>query len=199
MEDTMTKKTKTKSAENSTTQNAAVRLGKIEQQLLGLIQMVSAQQQSIQILADEIDKARELTLGVARRLNATISSAEQGALSHDSVNRFIVDQNVKSLESMVEKMVEEKVLTKKDSEIEAANFVVGSEVDLEGNVVNPRIQFLVNDLLSSPNSHDLGQKLLGKKASDSISFNDKMNFVISEVYSVQDLKELDLELDTKEA
>ena len=185
-------------AKTSTSQNAAVRLGQIEQQLNNLIRAITAQQQSIMSLADEIDKARELTLGVARRLNAAISAAESGPLSHDSVNGFIVNQNIKSLENQVDLMVKEKVLEPKNSEIEQADFIVGQESDSEGKITNPRLQFLLSELAADENSKEFAAKLLGKKAMDTVEYNEKTNFTIMEVYKVNDEKELELE-EQKEA
>lgn len=186
-------------AKSSTSQNAAVRLGQIEQQINNLIKAITAQQQSIMSLADEIDKARELTLGVARRLNASISAAEAGPVSHESVNNVILNQNVKSLENLVETMVKEKVLESKDSEIESGDFVVGRETDKDGKVTNPRLQFLLSELAQDENAKEFAGKLVGKKVMETVEFSDKLDFTITEIYKVNDEKELELDTEQKEA
>lgn len=172
-------------------ENAAIRLSRAEAKMDAIVNAIQAQQQSLSILSDEIDKLRELTLGVARRLNTAIQVAESGSLTMDSVNSAIVNQNVETLKSTVNNLVEEGLLgLKENGEIGDNDFVVAREVSLEdGKVVNPRLQFAMASM-----TKEVVQKTLGKKVGDTLqSEGDTTKIEILEIYAVMDEKELELQ------
>jgi hypothetical protein len=183
--------------ESKPTQNAALRIESLELRNQALLKMIESQQKSILMLSEEIDKNRELVLGVARRLNTAITVAENSPLTHENVNKEIVNQNVKNLESSVNLMIDEKVITKKDSDgqITDTDFVVGREVNDNGQVVNPRLQFSIVQVSQLENGEELVKLYLGKKVGDIIKKEgDASGIEILEVYSINEDVQLEGEL-----
>lgn len=140
-----------------------------------------AQNQQIGVLADEIDRLRQLVAAIGKRLNASIKASEEGGLTGDSVNKIILQENIKELESKVDFLIEQGVLTKNnEAAISEQTFVVGRTVDTEGNVVDPRVQFAVGSL-----EQEVKKGLLNKKAGEIIAYEDGgPSFEITEVYDV---------------
>lgn len=140
-----------------------------------------SQNQQINVLADEIDRLRQLVGALGKRLNASIKAAEDGGLSGDSVNKIILQENIKELEAKVQFLIDQGVLTKNnESPISEQTFVVGRTVDAEGNVVDPRVQFSIGSL-----DKEVKQGLLNKKAGEIIAYEDGgPSFEITEVYEV---------------
>lgn len=140
-----------------------------------------AQSQQIQILADEIDRMRQLIAALGKRLNASIQAAEGGNLTGDSVNKIVLQENVKELEGKIQFLVDQGVLKKNDeSPITDQTFVVGRTIDTEGNVVDPRIQFSVGSI-----DKNVQNKLMNKKVGETVTYEDgEPNFEITEVYEI---------------
>jgi hypothetical protein len=154
--------------------NAAQTIEALENALMG-------QNQQINILADEIDKLRGMLVSLNKRVNASIQAAEDGSLTGDSVNKIIMNDNVKELESKIKFLVDQGVLKKNDTmEITDKAFVVGREVDSSGNVVNPRVQFAVGSIDKA-----VQEKLLTKKMGDMVSYSEtEPSLEITEVYEI---------------
>jgi hypothetical protein len=139
------------------------------------------QNQQMQILADEIDKLRQMLVALSKRMNASIQAAEEGSLTGDSVNKIIINENVKELESKIQFLVDQGVLKKNDTmEITNQTFVVGREVDATGKIINPRVQFAVGSI-----DQAVQAKLLTKKMGDTVSYSDtEPSLEITEVYEI---------------
>jgi len=139
------------------------------------------QNQQINVLADEIDRLRQLLTAVNKRLNASIQASEEGGLTGASVNKIIMNENMKELEGKISYLVEQGVLTlNNEAEISDKTFVVGREIDSEGNVVNPRVQFAVGSV-----DKTLQEKLVSKKAGAIISHDAaEPSLEIMEVYEI---------------
>ena len=159
-------------------QNAAQKIEALEN-------MVMAQNQNIDMLADEIDRLRQLITGLNKRVNASIQAAEQGEVTGESVNKIIMNENMKELEAKISFLVDQGVLERNDElEISEQTFVVGREIDAEGNVVNPRVQFAVNSI-----DKDVRNRLMTKKAGDVIGYSEtEPSLEITEVYQIIDPK-----------
>lgn len=140
------------------------------------------QKQQIDILADEIDRTRQMLTALNRRLNASIKAAEDGALTNDSVHKIIVNENIKELEGKVQFLIDQGVLVKNNETlITDKTFVVGRTVDSDGNVVDPRVQFAVGSV-----DQEVQDKLLAKKAGEVVPYSDGApNFEIVEVYEIK--------------
>lgn len=137
------------------------------QRLNTLENLLAMQNKKFEILADEIDKSRNLITSLAKRLNATISAGESGDISTDTVNKLIVNSQVAELKGRVDSLVKSGLIQSSPDLVVGDNtFVVGQEVDAEGTVVNPRIQFPVGSL-----PEDFKSALMGKKVGDLIQPN----------------------------
>ena len=143
------------------------------------------------MLAEEIDKLRDLVVGVGRRVNATIQAAEGGQITNDSVNNLIVQDNVKKLEAQVKQLVDMGVLTT-GSTVTETSFVVGRELDTEGKVTNPRLQ-----LAASTASETFKHLLIGKSAGD-IILVDAENNISFELIELYDIKQTEVTEDAAE-
>jgi len=155
------------------------------QKLDALEKSFIAQNNQIEILADEIDQLRLQLQAVNKRLNATIQSGDQGGVSSESINKIILGDNMRELESRITFLVEQGVLVRNDdSEISEKNFVVGRELDTEANVTNPRVQFSVGSV-----DPELKKQILGKKVGDVVAYSEGQDSLeVTEVYDIVDPK-----------
>ena len=175
-----TKKTKTGDILAKTIEskklNATQRLAAVEQ-------LMSGYDSKFNIIADELDKLSAYVNNLTRRLNATIQAGEDGGITSDSVKQIIIGENVKDLEGKVDMLQQNGVLSRNDEMVIADNsFIIGREIDDEGNVVNPRLQFLVGSIEQS-----YKEGLLGKKLGDTYKGKDSsITLEITEIYEVAD-------------
>lgn len=171
------------------TKNAAERLNALEQNLNNLAQNVNQVFNSnnerlgkqINILADELDRARQTIQNLGKRLNTMAELAGKS----DELNKAMLDAAVLDLKGKVDELVElGAIALGEDQPITDKTFVVGREIDADGNEVNPRVQFATASMDKS-----LQDKLMGKKAGDIIEFEEgQPKFEITEVYLVQEVK-----------
>ncbi len=140
------------------------------------------QNQQIEILAEEIDNLRKNIVNLNKKLNASIQAAEEGGLSNTSVSKIIMNEGIKELEERVQFLVQQGVLVRNDAaEVTDDNFVVGREIDTEGNVTNPRVQFSVNSV-----DPELKNQLYGKKAGAVVAYSaDEDSMEITEIYDIK--------------
>ena len=176
-----------KTKEKKTTTEAKTKTNKLTalERLSSLENMILSQHQKIEILADEIDKLRGTVGALAKRLNATIKAGEDGSLSNDSVNKLIINENLKELEGKVKFLVEQNVLEKDDSAVVSnKTFVVGREVDKEGTVINPRVQFAVGSL-----DANFQTQVIGFKVGDVIPYQESdVSLEVVEIYKIKEIE-----------
>ncbi|HLD91639.1 MAG TPA: hypothetical protein VI911_11630 [Patescibacteria group bacterium] len=149
------------------------------QKLIALEGLTTGLQQQIQILAEEIDKIGQVVQLLARRLNASNQIAN---ISSDSVTQVIVDENAKSLESKVQMLIDKGIAKRSSDGLikDEQCFVVGREIDKDGNVIAPRIQFAVASLVA-----DLKPKFIGQKEGSLFKNDDSESSIeIMEVYDI---------------
>lgn len=186
----MKKKTSESKIPQKTSQNAAQRIQSIENSLNGMAQEVSkamtelnnSVQQKLNILADEIDKISNVVSMLNKRLNAVIETTE----NKDKITKMLLDDAVNELKSKLDELVKLGALVKADEDAEIAErtFIVGREVDSEGNEVNPRVQFATMSLDDA-----LKQKMLTKKVGDLVSFEEgQPKLEILEIYNIKEVK-----------
>lgn len=183
-----------------TTKNAAQRIESLEATVNALLNAHNNNMKSFEILAEEIDKVRELNLAVARRLNVAITVSESGQLTHEKVNAAIVDQNATNLKNSVDFMVKEGLLSPKEGEANGTDFIVARELKDDGSVINPRLQFSMVQMNSLEDGKKLVNAIIGKKVGDVVKKdeNDTTSLEILEILSVNDEKEIQVE-EQKEA
>lgn len=151
------------------------------QKIANLESIVVGQEQQIKILADEIDRLRGTINSLSKRLNASIQATE----NHDTVNKIIIDENVKELEGKVKFLVDQKILTlDQEAEVTEKTFVVGRELNAEGEVINPRVQFALGSL-----PEDLKEKIKGNKVGGLVQTDESdLRLEITEVYRINEPK-----------
>lgn len=183
------------------TGNAAQRISAIEKSLQALADNVGQALQEfnrntaekINILADEIDKLTNSLQSVGKRVNAVTEATG----TKDEVNQMLIDSAVVELEGKVADLVKLGAIERDDSlPITDRTFVVGREVDADGNVVNPRVQFATASL-----SKNLQDKLLGSKVGDLVQFEEgQPKFEITEMYLIKQVeKDVKFEEEAPEA
>lgn len=155
------------------------------QRIAALEEIAMVQREQIDILAEELDQTRNTISSLAKRLNAVIQAGESGTISNDSINSIVLDESVKELKGRVDYLKNQGVLKlneDKDTNISEQNFVVGRQVDEDGNVVSPRVQFAVGSLDDS-----LKTKMLGKQLGDLVPDESSgTSLEITEIYDVVD-------------
>jgi len=152
------------------------------QRLEVLENLILQQDRKFDILADELDKNRGLVSSLAKRLNAAIDAGEEGSLNNDTVNKMIINGNVSELKSKIDSLIDAGVLVlDKDLEVGEKTFVVGQEIDEDGTLINPRVQFAVGSL-----DPDFKKKILGKKTGDLLKPEEEstLSLEITEVYAI---------------
>lgn len=155
------------------------------QKLEALENMFMTQNNQIEILADEIDQLRSQLVAVNKRLNATIQAADAGGVTSESINKIILSDNMKELESRITFLADQGVLVRNDdAEITEKTFVVGREIDTEGNVTNPRVQFSVGSV-----DVELKKQITGKKVGAVVAYSETQDSIeVTEVYDIVDPK-----------
>lgn len=151
------------------------------QKLEALENSFMVQNQQIEILAEEIDSLRKILVNVNKRLSASIQAAEEGGLNNASVSKIIMNEGIRELEERVSFLVQQGVLVRNDvAEVSDKNFVVGREIDTEGNVTNPRVQFSVQSV-----DPELRTQLQGKKNGSVVAYSETEDSMeITEIYDI---------------
>lgn len=118
---------------------------------------------------------------VHEKLDATILLQIEGSdLSEDNINKKIVSTKENLLDSRVKEQLELGSIVVAE-EIGTNSFVVSRELNKDGSVENPRLQFLVKPL-----KEELQNKLIGLKVGELVVSDeeDKLNIEITEIYTI---------------
>jgi hypothetical protein len=111
-----------------------------------------------------------------------VSSGEK--LSVEAIKEKIVKANVEELKNRAELLKKNNLMVETDS-IQADSFVVAMQTSKTGEVVNARMQFVLNSLDS-----ELQAKLLSKKAGETVIIaEDEPILYIMEVYKLLEVPE----------
>ncbi len=163
------------SEENKKT--ATERLELLENTVNSIIQAI----QPLANMAQDLMGLREATKLLNNKLDSVVKALNAGtALTDENIGQLMTANNAKDLQDKVTKMVSDGVLTATDT-IGKDSFVVISESDASGMVVNPRMQFL----LSALQNEEVRGKLEGAKVGTSISVGDKGgNINVLEAYNI---------------
>lgn len=173
-----------KKTKNKTTNTASPKKLNAAQKLEALENMVMGIQQQVNIVAEEIDKVGYFVQQLGRRLNASNQVAN---ISHESVNKVLIDESDKQLEAQVNMLLERGVLIESENgDVDNEEcFIVGREIDGEGNVVGTRTQFAIMTLVP-----ELRDKFIGQKKGSIVKNEQNENCIeITEVYNVIPLKQ----------
>ncbi len=111
--------------------------------------------------------------------NKSEAIAKASNLSDETISALMVANNVAELKGKVTNLIEQGILQASE-QITDSSFVVGQEVDADGTVVNPRIQFSLGSL-----NPELQAKIKAGKIGDAIVLQEgKLSFLITEAYAI---------------
>lgn len=137
--------------------------------------------QTIDTMARDLMTIKEAIKLLGSKLDAVVGAASSGQeINDENISSRMIEANRQELADKTQNLVNQGVLAV--SEIAAEDsFVVGQEVEADGKVINPRIQFAVQSL-----KPELKDKIVGSKAGDTVSLEEgKLNLLVTEVYSIQ--------------
>ena len=153
------------------------------QQLAGLN---NTNVKNIQTLLEQNEGFRQALSALARRLNATIQSGEKGTINNEAVNQVLVDENIRELKSKVD-LLKKNGIIEEDPKgtVGERTFLIGREINKEGEEINPRMQFAVASL--TPEGKE---KVNGRKKGDVVDnfSGDGSNLEIKELYHIAEEK-----------
>lgn len=172
--------------------NASERINALERLVLSQGQVMD---NKFDVVADELDGIKVLLEKLSKRLNATVTAGENGDLNNDSINKILLQEEIKDLEKRVDFLKENGVLKLSETgEIHDRTFIVGRELNQEGTVTTPRVQFSLPSLPA-----DLKALLAGKKLGDVVTPEDRdVSFEIMEVYDITEPPKVDKKFEAKD-
>jgi hypothetical protein len=148
---------------------ASQRIEDLERALMSLYQTADN-------MARDLLTVKEAIKLIGNKLDVVAKAAN---ISDDTISKGMIDNNVAELKGKVTSLVENGVLVASE-ELLDSSFVVGQEVDTDGNVVNPRIQFTLGSLRP-----EVKAKIQAGKKGEAIDLEEgKLRFIITEVYSI---------------
>jgi hypothetical protein len=114
------------------------------------------------------------------KVNAIVQASAGGEELTDPVlDRIMVENNISELKEKVDNMVLQSVIAP-ETQVSENSFIVGSELDTDGTVKNPRVQFALKAL-----SPELQGKIKGANVGDTLHLQDgKLDFKILESYAI---------------
>ncbi len=156
---------------------ATERLEILENTVNSIIQAI----QPLANMAQDLMAIREATKLLNNKLDAVVKSINAGtALTDENLGQLMTENNAKELQDKVTKMVTDGLLAATDT-IGKDSFVVISESDETGKVVNPRMQFL----LSALQNEEIKAKLEGATVGTNIPVGDKgASLNVLEAYNI---------------
>ena len=156
---------------------ATERLEVLENTVNSIIQAI----QPLANMAQDLMALREATKLLNNKLDAVVKSINAGtALTDENLGQLMTENNAKELQDKVTKMVTDGLLAATDT-VSKDSFVVISEADETGKVVNPRMQFL----LSALQNEEIKAKLEGATVGANIPVGDKgASLNVLEAYNI---------------
>lgn len=127
--------------------------------------------------------AQNLT-SLTRKVNAIVKISEEGkSLSNSTLKETVEEANVEVLRARTEGLVSSGILLKSDV-TNLNSFVVGIVANAEGEIMNPRLQMMVKQVVGQ----DL-EVLLDKKVGEKATFLSGGIFEIQEIYDIQKIEQ----------
>lgn len=132
-------------------------------------------------MARDMMTIKEAIKLLGNKLDAVVKATSRGEqLTDEVISKIMVENNVEELKNKVQDLVNQGVLVAAE-EVTANSFIVGREIDADGKVQNPRMQFVVSAL-----AENVRTKFPGAKAGQTLELEEgKWKFEVQEVYSIQ--------------
>jgi hypothetical protein len=175
--------------------NAAQRLVLLEQESETTKDNLSYCQNQVIAFAEEVDKIGDVLMKLSMQVHAMVQLLETNQpVNNKTISSFLKNESVKTMENTIQTQLEQGVLLKsEDDVVTERSFIVGRELDKDGNVHNPRWQFAIPSLEAE------NKKLfVGKKKGDLVQVEaDHNSLEIVAVYQIAELTSKNFEEDDK--
>lgn len=159
---------------------ASERLSAIESTLVPTQRRVGELEMIVFNLSRENDILKDALQLLHEKLESVIVLSNEGkSLSNNNINEKVVMLKEQALKDRVDDLVNAKQITAAE-EVTDNSLVVARELNKNGTVENPRIQFLTSRLVE-----ELQNKFIGKKVGELIKGEeDKLDLEIMEIYNI---------------
>lgn len=128
-------------------------------------------------MARDLLTTKEALKLVGNKLDAVAKLAK---LSDDDIAKLMIENNIEELKGKLKNLVDNGVLSAEEA-VQENSFVVGREIDNEGTVVNPRLQFAMKAMPATTQ-----EKIKGSKPGDVITIEEgKLRFEVLETYKIE--------------
>lgn len=153
---------------------ASQRIDDMERGLMALYQTADQ-------MARDLMTVKEAIKLLGNKLDSIVKASSRGeALNDEVIAKIMVENNVEELREKVTNLVNQGVLVAAE-EVGPNSFVVGREIDENGKVANPRMQFVVSALQA-----EVRDRFPGAKAGQTLDLQEgKWKFEVQEVYNIQ--------------
>lgn len=159
---------------------ASERLSAIESALVPTQRRVGELEMIVFNLSRENEILKDALQLLHEKLESVIALSNEGkSLSNNNINEKVVMLKEQALKDKVDDLVNAKQIAAAE-EVTDNSLVVARELNKNGTVENPRIQFLTSRLVE-----ELQNKFIGKKVGELIKGEeDKLDLEIMEIYNV---------------
>lgn len=159
---------------------ASERLSAIESALIPTQRRVGELEMIVFNLSRENEILKDALQLIHEKLESVVALSNEGkALTNDNINEKVVLLKEQALKDRVKQMVDAGQI-KASEEATDNSLIVARELNKDGTVENPRIQFLTARL-----SPELQEKFVGKKVGELVkSEEDKLDLEIMEIYDI---------------
>lgn len=157
------------------TRSASQKIGDLENAMISIYQTVDNMARDLNIVKDAIKL-------LGNKIDSIVKATVAGeALTDEVISRIMVENNIEELKNKLKIMVAQGILAPAE-QVADDSFLVGSDINDAGEVVNPRLQFA----LYAIKPPELQQKFLGAKVGDVLNLQEgKLKFKVSEIYQIQ--------------
>lgn len=154
------------------------------QKITDLENAVMSIYQTVDNLARDFTNFREAIKLLNNKVDSIVKASSTGEPINDGViNRIMIENNVEELSNKTKLMVSQGILVAQEV-VGDDSFVVGSELNEDGTVANPRLQFALFAL-----QQELRDKIKGSKVGDVLTLQEgKLKFKVIENYQIQQPK-----------
>ena len=131
-------------------------------------------------MARDLSTSKDAIKLLGNKTDSIVKAIGRGEPVTDTViAKIMVENNVEELTEKVNDLISQGILKEEESVTENS-FVVGQELDENGAIANPRMQFVVSSL-----QEPLREKLKGAKVGDTLDLQEgKWKFSVLATYSI---------------
>lgn len=154
--------------------SASQRIEDLEKGLMSMYQAFNG-------VAQDLNVAKEALKILGNKVSSIQAVSQRGEpLTDENVSKAMIENNVEDLKQKVDTLITQGILVNQETTADNS-FVVGRELNDEGTIVNPRLQFALAAL--QPEVQD---KIRGHKTGDIVDIQEgKLKFEVLEVYSIE--------------